>query len=57
MTRLFDAKHGQVQEFIKKLSIVGFTTEHLQYVLRDPDAMERWVRSLDTTMTRETKVG
>jgi hypothetical protein len=46
MTRLYDAPFGQVQEFLKRLAVAGFTQEEMVRLTNDPVLMKTWVSSL-----------
>jgi len=47
MTRLFDATHGQVQEFLEKLAAAGLTAEHLEKLHMGDARLQMWVSMLD----------
>lgn len=47
MTRLFDAPHGKLHEFEKRLQAAGFTAEHLDALLKDQRRLRAWVTVLD----------
>ncbi len=52
MTRLYDATHGQVQEFLKRLAGAGLTQEDIVRLTNNPPLMQSWIESLG----KETRI-